>query len=1103
MSTDLSIRPSGASSVPRRNPLHLIHAWAIDHAAVVIAFYVAVVLCAVFAVAFVIPRRFAPYVPSPMLGIVTMMPGLSAQEMETYVSKPIEEQMVQIGDLHYIRSVSQDGFSIVILEFNYGVDIQKARTKVQELLNVANAFLPPTTANLKPSFVIPVDPLNLPILSLALTGDPNRGWTPQKLRQFADNVVIARIKQVPDVDSVVVFGGYRRQLQVIVNRNKLAAYGLSILDVRDAIDRYNQSQPGGVLTQEDQESIVRVNSLARNAQDVLNYPITGMAAAKSDSQSPPRTVYVRDVARVVDTYWERRSAYEYLALAPGKSGRVVPAIEVSVIQNPAASSYTVVPQVRKVLTQLEHEYPGVQFHTAYDNAHFVGILFHNVWEELAVAVVLTAIVIVIFLGEWRGTLIALITIPTSLAIAVLMLIPMHMTFNSGTLIGLLIAIGRLVDDTIIDIHSVERYLRKGLSPREATIEGIAEVRLAVLASTLMILIALLPLLFCGGITQLMFVELVWPLIFALLASMMVSFTLTAVLCAKMLRSPVGEATDRTPLLLRSLLLFCQRWLSRLEGAYARALRRQHANRFWAFVRVGLVVIVGFTFYNFIGSEMMPLADTGQAVGFLEMQPGTSFQATEQAVHRLEQILLKYPELQKASIEIGTESMFESWNPYFTGYQMPQADGAALMLTFSDKDARKRTIWQIIDAVQKEAMNTIPGIRRLQIKEMGSDVMATADAPIHINLYGPNMHVLYQLGEQALAIAQKTPGLAQPALTWTMGVPDYEVRVDPAKAAALGLSPQNVAEQAYYALHGGLTNSFYYLPDNLRQDTILVRYDSQDRATPRNLAEVYLSTPDGKQVSLESVAHILYRSAPTAIEHDNLRRVIGITGFYRKGGPPSMDLTMEVMMRAMEKLNFPPGYGIEVRGDMTQMMDSFRRLLYGLLISLVLMYFVLVAQFRGFLQPLQMVASIPLELSGVFVALWLAHQAFSTVSILGIIVLSGMDITTAVLMIDSIMRHRDRGGPREQAVIDGGVERLRPILMTALIELAVMLPVALAPKTGLDAYQPLGTTIVGGLLAGTFLSLFVIPLMHTFVDDLMHWTHRIYFGRDWEWHAEER
>lgn len=1083
---------------PKRNPLHAIHAWSIDHASAVIAFYAAVVLCAVLAVQYVIPRRFAPYVPSPMLGVVTMMPGLSAQEMETYISKPIEEQMVQIGDLHYIRSIAQDGFSIVILEFNYGVDIQKERTKVQELLNVANAFLPPTTANLKPSFVIPVDPLNLPILSLALTGDAKKGWTPQKLRQFADNVVIERVKQVPDVDSVVVFGGFRRQLQVVVDRGKLAAYGLSILDVRNAIDRYNLAQPGGVLTQGDSESIVRVNSLAQSAQDVMNYPIMGIPAT-SGNGPPPRTVFIRDVAHVVDTYWERRSVYNYLEHPLGKAGRILPAIEVSVIQNPAGSSYRVVPQVRKVLAQLEQEYPGIHFQTTYDNAHFVGILFHNVWEELGIAILLTAIIITLFLGEWRGTLIALITIPTSLAIAVLMLIPLHMTFNSGTLIGLLLAIGRLVDDTIIDIHSVERHLRMGKTARDATIDGIAEVRLAVLASTAMILIALVPLLFCGGITQLMFEELVWPLLCGLLASMLVSFTLTAILCARWLRSESERAMDRQHPLLRWFYVVVdpfQRFLERLEQGYVGTVGRLLRARFWSVVGISIAVIMGFSFYNFIGSEMMPLADVGQAVGFLEMQPGTSFLGTEEAVHRLEQILLKYPQLQKASIEVGTESMFESWNPYFTGYQMPQANGVALMLTFTDKDSRRRTIWQILDAVQKEALATIPGIRRLQFKEMGSDVMATANAPIHINIYGPNLDVLYKLGEQALAIAQKTPGLAQPALTWAMGVPDYEVKVDPARASALGLSPQEVAEQAYYALHGGLTNTFYYLPNNLRQDTILVRYASRDRQTPQDLAELYLSTPNGKQVPLTSVAHILYRAAPTAIEHDGLRRVIGITGFYRKDGPPSMDLTMAIMMQAMSKLNFPPGYGIEVRGDMTQMMDSFRRLLYGLTVSLVLMYFVLVAHFRGFLQPLQMVASIPLELSGVFVALWLAHQAFSTVSILGVIVLSGMDITTAVLMVDSIMRIRERGIPRERAIMEGAIYRLRPILMTALIELAVMLPVAITPKTGLDAYQPLGTTIVGGLIAGTLLSLLVIPLLHSLVDDLLRWLYPLYFGKEW-------
>jgi HAE1 family hydrophobic/amphiphilic exporter-1 len=235
-----------------------------------------------------------------------------------------------------------------------------------------------------------------------------------------------------------------------------------------------------------------------------------------------------------------------------------------------------------------------------------------------------------------------------------------------------------------------------------------------------------------------------------------------------------------------------------------------------------------------------------------------------------------------------------------------------------------------------------------------------------------------------------------------------------------------------------------------------------------------------------------------IEHDGLRRVVGITGYYRIGKLPSMDVGMDLMMKAMDRLNFPPGYGIEMRGDMTQMMDSFRALLGGLMLAILFMVLVLVAQFRGFLQPLQMVASLPLELAGVFTALWLAKQSFSTVSIMGIIVLTGMDITTAILLIDMIMRYRDRGVPRDQAIREACPQRLRPILMTSLITIIVMIPVAFFPKTGLDAYQPLATTILGGLLVGTLLSLFDIPILHTYVDDLIRWLNRVFLRRDWHW-----
>src|SRR2546423_837592 len=258
----------------RVNTLHMIHKWSIEHPYFVIAFYFAVVSLAVIGINFSIPRRFAPYVPSPMVGVVTMMPGLSAQEMEMYVSKPIEEQLINVKDLHYVRSTSQDGFSIVTLEFNYGVNIQQAVVNVQSLLNVVQANLPSTGANLKPSFVIPVDPLNLPILSLSVTGDADKGWTPARLREFADNTIINRVKTVSTVNSVVVFGGYRRQLQVIVDRNKLAAHRLSILDVKNAVDRFNVSRPGGTHTSEMGESVVRVDTRATSGQDGMQYPIS-------------------------------------------------------------------------------------------------------------------------------------------------------------------------------------------------------------------------------------------------------------------------------------------------------------------------------------------------------------------------------------------------------------------------------------------------------------------------------------------------------------------------------------------------------------------------------------------------------------------------------------------------------------------------------------------------------------------------------------------------------------------------------------------------------------------------------------------------------------
>ncbi len=1044
-----------------------VSAWSIDHPYAVAAFFLAVVLLAVAAIGFYMPKRLMPYVESPMIGIVTMQPGLSSEEMELYISKPIEERMVDIKGVRYIRSSSQEGFSMVSLEFPYGTDMKRALVDVQALMNVVQADLPVTGANLKPSWVLPIDPLNLPVLTYNVTAS---GMDPVRLRELADNEITNRLKRVPHVWSIYTFGGYKRQLQVLVNRNKLAAYSLSILDIRDALDKQNVARPAGRLTTKENEAIVRIDTLAKDAGQVENYPIKAVG---------DRIVYLKDIARVIDTFWERRAAYHHV-----HDGAIDQGIEVSVIQEPSASSPEVIRGIGKEIEQLKKDYPGLKFDISYDNSTFVQILMNNMIEELAVAVLLTGLAVLLFIGDWRGTMISMITIPISLSIAVLCLIPLGMTLNSSTLIGLLLSIGRLVDDSIIDIHSIERHLRMGKDPRTATIDGITEVRLAVAASTLVLILALVPLLLCGGIVEQMFVGLVWPIIFGLLASFFVSLTLTAVLAEKILRVHDQSERPKTAagrLLKDKILQPFDRFLNKLEENYASCIAWMLEHRFLNMTRILITIAIGFTFYNFIGSEMMPLADVGQAFGVLETDPGSSFEQTEKITRQVESLMLKYPEIEHVSSEIGVDP----GGTYFNGYSMQQVNTATFMITLKDKDARKKTIWQVIDAVQEQAIAQIPGIRRLQIKEMGSDVMASSQAPISILITGPDTGILSTMADQVAEVAKTTPGMHQVGTDWALSRPDWEIKVDTRRALEVGLTPQQVSEQAYYAINGALTNEFYRLP-NIRQRTIQVRYDEPQRKNPQDLLLMTITTPDGRQVPLKTIARLEYRNAPTLINHDQMRRAITVMGYYRIGEPPSMELGMDVMMKAMAKLNWPPGYTIEMRGDMTQMMDSFGRLLIGLQLAVLFIFLLLIGQFKGFLQPVQMVFSLPLELSGVFIALWMAHQAFSSVSIMAVIILTGMDITTAILLIDQILRFRNEGMPRDEAIRKACPIRLRPILMTSVITIIVMLPVALFPKTGMDAYSPLGTVIVGGLLIGTILSLFDIPIMHAYIDDLSNW-----------------
>lgn len=1034
-----------------------ISRWSIEHPYTIIAFYLGVAVLAVLVIFFQMPRRMMPYVESPIVGVVSMMPGLSAEEMEIYFSKPVEERMVDLKNVHFVRSTSQEGFSIVSIEFWYGTDMKKALFDVQSLMNVVQADLPMTGANLKPSWVLAIDPLNIPVLSLAMTGE---GYDGVQLRTLAENEVMNRLKTVKNVYSVVPFGGQKLQMQVIVDRERLAAYKMSLLDIKNMLDMQNQSRPAGTLTYGDKEILVRSDFRARTPEEVANYPIGSMDG---------RTICLRDVAEVINTAREQRSLYRL----NGKE-----AVEISIVQQPDASSVTVIEGVRAKLKEIQEDFPRLKFDVAYDNSTFVGFLMNNMVEELVIAVLLTGLVVLFFLGNIRGTLISVITIPISIGMALLVMVPFGMTLNSSTLIGLLLSIGRLVDDSIIDIHSIERHLKMGKSPKDAAVDGISEVRLAVLAITFMLCVALMPLAFSGGIVQFMFEGIVWAIIFALLASALVSFTLTAVLAANLFKPHSEETEGQRGRFQRWALDPSQRFLERIEARYRDGLAWSIRNRFIVLAGALATILIGIALYPKIGSEMMPLADVSQAFAQIEATPGTSYARTNEIAAQVEKLLMKQPEIVKVSSEVG----FEPGGTYFTGYSMGSVNSAFMMLTLTDSSKRKRDIWQVIDGVRDEAMRTIPGIRRLVIKEMGADVMASSAAPIQVIFFGPELAKLAEIGEQARKLAEGIPGFSQVSTSWANTLPQFNVVVERVRAQELGLTVSDVADQAYYGLKGGFTAEFYRLA-NKRQFTILVRYKGDQRRGRTDLEQVKITGKKGQIVPLSSVARIEEQLGPTLIEHDNFRRVISVLGFYRKGGAPSMELSMDLLMAAFGKVNFPPGYGVELRGDMTQMEESFGRLLRGLYLAVIFMFLLLVAQFRSLVEPFNMVFSLSLLLTGIMGGLLLAGQTFSTVSILAVVILTGMMMTVAVLMIDLVLRLRREGMERDEAILTAGPIRLRPIVMTSFISIVVLIPVAFFPRTGIDAYAPLATVIIGGLTIGTVLALFVVPVLHTYTDDL--------------------
>ncbi len=903
------------------------------------------------------PMRMMPTLESPILGIITRAEG-NPETIETQITIPIEETIKDLSYIRVVKAASTMNTSMVMVQYDWGTDMQQAKsallTKVSEFENKLKVV------HQKP-VVITVDPLNLPVVIYGFTGTGALNTGTGSLGTGTGSLTKLRKDVEKLADNIRIGSG----LVSSENRGIRAA----LVGGR----KYSLSESGSGTVISGQINYQK-QTVSFNEEKVEN-----MESA-SGSTNEPNGSGMNEAKNM-----EMFSAYTF----DGKEG-----VELAIYGESNADSREIIKKVSEKVEAFRSQNPAYEVTKVYDNSHFITLLGENMQHELFLSIFLAAIMLLVFLQSARAMWIVLLTIPIALAGAFVIFPLFNMSLNSSTLVGLLLAIGRLVDDSIIVIHAVHRHIKAGMPKVEAAITGVKEVYLAILSATVIMMLAVLPLAFAPGLTGIMFVGIAVPILAALAVSFFVSVTLTPLLAVTFFRDETKVSSRWNPL--TWLYRLSEFLLHGLELGYRKVLQFCLKNRFLALFVAVLIAGSGFNLWQKIGSEMMPLSDTAQISLMYDFKAEVSPDERIRQSLAVEKVFLAQPEVANISSELGmVNDSFIAVN----GFNPMMENSVSALVTLKDRGERQSSIWDVIDRMAPDLQKN-PAIAKVTMKEMGADVMATAGAPAEIVISAQNRTFLQFFAKEAFAKVQTIDDLK---LSHATGIDDQM---------------------------------------------------------------------------------LLWR--------ENFKPSVIIGGFYRQGKIPSMQLVGKMWGEAerlkrevLTKSNITDYSMVTIngRGDMVEMMDATNIMVRNLAVAAILIFFCLIIFFRSFSLPFIIFLAIPLELTGVLGALYFMQQTFSTVSILGIIVLNGIDVATAILLIDFLQNYKAKTkAARNKHIIDAATIRLRPVLMTVLITILVLIPLAFYPKAGIDAFSPLATVILGGLTMSSVLVLIVVPTLFTVFDD---------------------
>ena len=985
-----------------------------------------------------------PDVDFPVVVVTTQYPGAAPEAVERDVTKRVEEAINTVEGVRHVESTSQEGLSNVVIIFRVGISSLASAQDVRGKVASIRGDLP---RGIEEPIIQRLDPQEMPVVSVAVNAP---AMSPQAATDLAEKVIKRRFENVEGVGAVNLVGESDREIQVVVDRAKLEAYRLSLLDVVNALRKENVDAPAGSADRGATEALVRVAARGRTADDVAEIPVKQRGAS---------VIRVRDLAQVIDGVHEAKN----LAFLDER-----PALALDIQKQSGANTVQVADGVIAAVARIQKELPaGVTLQVVRDDSVFIRESIHDINTTMIVGGILTVLIVFVFLNSWRSTVITGLTLPISVIAAFSVMKLFGFTLNMLTLMGLSLAIGMLIDDAIVVRENIVRHIQRGKDHYRAAREGTSEIGLAVMATTFTIVAVFIPVAFMGGMVGQFFYEFGIVVAAAVLVSLFVSFTLDPMLSSVWVDPELEQ--DRHGTRLGKLLARFNHWFDAQHRTYERALRWSLAHRPAVLVIATVAFLSAFPILAALGGDFMPDYNRGEYQVTFKATPGATLRETGDRALQMVRALKALPDVAYTYTTIGEAG---------TQYR-PVTEGVTYVKLRPDTG---KTFSEVLREARAR-IEAVPGLT-YGLTEAGP----FGQKPIQISIKGEDVDELDRISRELTTAMRQIPGLADVETSLEKSKPELRVRVERGRASDLGVGAAPVAETLLTAVAGQVSSVIEDDAGDTHDVRVRLRAD-QRRYAADLLALTVPSERDDPhmdkiQVPLREIATAEPGSGPSTIRRKDLQREVRISA--NPDGRPLGSITADIEAAAA-RIEMPAGYAIESGGDAEELKDMFANMFRALFLAVVFIYLILASQFGSFTHPLAIMLSLPLSLVGVALALLSTGDTLNIMSMIGLIMLMGLVTKNAILLVDFTNQARAEGLSRDEALVQAGVTRLRPILMTTLAMIFGMLPLAFAIGAGAEMRAPMARAVIGGLITSTLLTLIVVPVVYTFLDT--GWRHK--------------